>query len=65
MIKRMIKDRSTESDAKASNGVPWLTDDQGASNRKSDAKATWPTLPPACLPRSWNASVEGNGTMRA
>jgi len=43
MIKRMIKDRSTE----------------------SDAKATWPALPPACLPRSWNASVEGNGTMRA
>ena len=43
MIKRMIKCHPTESDAKASKGVPGLTDDQGASDRKSDAKAskTW------------------------
>ena len=38
MIKRMIKGCPIESDAKASKGVPGLTDDQGASDRKSDAK---------------------------
>ena len=38
MIKRMIKGCPTESDAKASKGVPGLTDDQGASDRKSDAQ---------------------------
>jgi hypothetical protein len=40
MIKRMIKGCPTESDAKASKGVPRLTNDQGASDTKSDAKAS-------------------------
>jgi len=40
MIKWMIKGCPTESDAKASKGAPGLTDDQGASDRKSDAKVT-------------------------
>jgi hypothetical protein len=40
MIKRMIKEPSDRIDAKASKGVPRLTNDQGASDRKSDAKAS-------------------------
>jgi hypothetical protein len=40
MIKRMIKVPSDRIDAKASKGVPGLTDDQGASDRKSDGKAS-------------------------
>jgi hypothetical protein len=40
MIKRMIKGRPTESDAKASKCFPGLMDDQGASDKKSDAKAS-------------------------
>jgi hypothetical protein len=39
MIKRMIKEPSDRIDAKASKGVPRLANDQGASDRKSDAKA--------------------------
>jgi hypothetical protein len=40
MIKRMIKRCPTESDAKASERVPGLLDDQGASDGKSDGKAS-------------------------
>jgi hypothetical protein len=45
MIKRMIKGCPTESDAKASKRVPGLMNDQGASDRKSDAKASKPPRP--------------------
>jgi hypothetical protein len=40
MIKRMIKGCPTEPDAKASKRVPWLMDDQGTSDRKSDGKTS-------------------------
>ena len=40
MIKRMIKEPSDSIAAKASKGVPGLTDDQGPSDRKSDGKAS-------------------------
>ena len=39
MIKWMVKGHPTES-VQASKGVPWLTDDQGASDGKSDGKAS-------------------------
>jgi hypothetical protein len=39
MIVWMIKGHPNRIDAKASKGVPGLTDDQGASDRKSDATA--------------------------
>jgi hypothetical protein len=40
MINRMIKGIRQRIDAKASKGVPGLTDDQGASESKSDAKTS-------------------------
>jgi hypothetical protein len=43
MIKRMIKGHPNRIDAKASKGVPGLTDDQGASDRNRMR------LPPASL----------------
>jgi hypothetical protein len=52
MIKRMIKDIRQRIDAKASNGVPGLTDHQGASDRKSDAKAS-KVLSRRSRPPSW------------
>jgi hypothetical protein len=45
MIKRMINGQPTESDAKTSKGVSGLPDDQGAADRKSDAKASKPPRP--------------------
>jgi hypothetical protein len=74
MIKRMIKGIRQRIDAKASEGVPGLTDDQGPSDGKSDGKASkgrteirasWRQRRDAAACPTGAPSVRGTGTGRS